>query len=350
MNRKLIMLILPFLCLQSYGQDIAVASDSVSVADTTQQPVISADPTDYAALYEQEYRKFRQLEDSLEVIMIVKDNMQTENDSLQSAIKDKNAHLALKKQKLSKSTKELENSGVIGLRNKRDQLMSEVDSLNSDIDRLSHDLQMINEEIASLRTQRKELNSIKDEKSGQILDKYSSYLEQPLSVINISSLNEIIKECMGFTVDPKIKAFADRTEKRIGNKRIYDRAVKVVSSKFSRPDVQNSLKEISSIVEINADQQAEVDLVTRQLELFEEGVSVFKEFIQRLNAKRERVSRYSSSDFMDDLPYIMQNLQDRVEQSIMPVPYLKHEYTKYMDLIEKDPMQHPEIEQEILSL
>lgn len=349
MTRKLILLILPFLCLQSYAQDIEVTSDSVSVADTT-QPVISADTTDYAALYEQEYRKFRQLEDSLEVIMTVKDNMQTENNTLQEAIKAKNAQLALKKQQLSKSTKELENSGVIGLQAKRVQLLSEIDSLNSDIDRLSHDLKSINDEIASLRTQRRELDSIKDEKSGQILDKYSSYLEQPLSAINVASLNEIIKECIGFTVDPKIKEFTVRTEKQLHNKRIYDTAVKVASSKFSKSDVQNSLKEISSVVEINAEQQAEVDIVTKQLELFEEGVSVFKEFIQKLNAKRERVSRYSASDFMDDLPYIMMGLEDRVEQYVIPVPYLKQEYTRYMDIIEKDPMQHPVIEQEILSL
>ena len=69
------------------------------------------------------------------------------------------------------------------------------------------------------------------------------------------------------------------------------------------------------------------------------------------NTKIQYLSNiHSPSDFKDDLPYIVSGLEDKIDNYIMNVPYLSQEYQKYMETIKSNPMEHPMIEQEMLSL
>lgn len=350
MNRILSFIFIS-LSFQSYAQDIIVSTDSLNrdnVAHKEQVPINSEDTTDYVTLYKQEYEIFLKLDDELKGLKTIRKRIQDENKILQESLNSKRSLLNDKEQTLSRNKTHFESTGVEELQKKQTQLLQDIADANSEITNIKAELDVISKEVGQLKDQRNDLVSIKEDKSRQILEKYGPYLEQPFSTITSEVLSDIKKECSGYTVDQQINAFSVRTDKMIQYKRIYDRAKEICSSKFNKFDVHNSLKAISSINDINNLQAEEINILKSQLEKFEEGVIVFKEFIERLNSKRSGMTRYSSSDFADDYPFIVQDLEDRIEQYITSVPYLNQEYLKYMEAIESNPMQHPAIEKEIL--
>lgn len=351
MNRILSLFFLSILSFQSYAQDIIESVDSLSRGNVThkeQATINSVDTTDYATLYKQEYEAFLKLDDELKVLKAIRKRIQDENNDLQESLNSKRSLLKDKEQTLLRNKTHFESSGVEKLQKKQKQLLQDITDATSEITNITAELDVISKEVDQLKDQRNDLVSIKEDKSRQILEKYGPYLDQPFSTITSEVLSDIKKECSGYTVDQQINAFSVRTDKMIKYKRIYDRAKEICSSKFNKFNVHNSLKAISSINGINNLQAEEINILKSQLEKFEEGVIVFKEFIERLNSKRSGMTRYSSSDFADDYPFIVQGLADRIEQYIIPVPYLNQEYTKYMEAIRTNPMQHPAIEKEIL--
>ena len=84
---------------------------------------------------------------------------------------------------------------------------------------------------------------------------------------------------------------------------------------------------------------------------FEPGMTIFKEFIQKLNKNREGVTSYSKADLNDDLRRIItkNNIKGRIDSEITQVPYLNKAYNDYLKAIKANPMSHPAIEAEILS-
>ena len=334
--------------LHAYGQELTETVDSL--VNNSSSLLEVRDTTDYASLYEQEYRRFLQLEDSLKFIKIVKKNLQSANSSLQNGINEKREQLNLKKEQLSRKEASQASSGILELESQRKNLSSSIDGLNSEITRLNKEISIIVGEISNLQHQKKELDSIRDGISSEILGKHESYITLPFSEISEDQLRQIKKECSGYTVDKKINAFVARVDNVLKYKGLYEKAKSVSMSKFNKLNVQNSISALSSMTNISERQEQEVSQVKKQLELFEEGTHIFKEFIVRLNAKREGLSRYSPSDFKDDLPYIVSGLEDKIDNYIMNVPYLSQEYQKYMDTIKSNPMEHPMIEQEMLSL
>ena len=346
--KRCFLFILSLISLQLYGQELTETVDSLVNSNVAINEV--GDTTDYASLYEQEYRKSLQLEDSLKYIKIVKKNLQSANNNLQISIKEKNEQLNLKKDQLSRKETTQASSGILDLQSQKKNLSSSIEDLNAEITRLNKEISLIVGEISNLQNQKKELDSIKDGISSEILGKHESYLDLPFSEISEDQLRQIKKECSGYTVDKKINAFVFSVDNVLKYKGLYEKAKSVSMSKFNKLNVQNSISALSSMTNISERQEQEVSQVKKQLELFEEGTHIFKEFIVRLNAKREGLSRYSPSDFKDDLPYIVSGLEDKIDNYIMNVPYLSQEYQKYMETIKSNPMEHPLIEQEMLSL
>ena len=346
--KRCILFILSLISLQSYGQEFTEVVDSLVNSRTTIDEV--RDTTDYASLYEQEYRKSLQLQDSLKFIKIVKKNLQSANSSLQSGINEKREQLNLKKEQLSRKEAAQVSSGILDLELQKKNLSSSIEGLNIEIARLNKEISLIVAEISNLQNQKKELDLIRDGISSEILGKHESYITLPFSEISEDQLRQIKKECSGYTVDKKINAFVARVDNVLKYKGLYEKAKSVSMSKYNKLYVQNSISALSAMTDISERQEQEVSQVKKQLELFEEGTRVFKEFIVRLNAKRDGLSRYSPSDFKDDLPYIVSGLEDKIDNYIMNVPYLSQEYQKYMETIKSNPMEHPMIEQEMLSL
>lgn len=334
--------------LHAYGQKLTETVDSL--VNSSSSLLVVRDTTDYASLYEQEYRKFLQLEDSLKFIKIVKKNLQSANSSLQNGINEKREQFNLKKEQLSRKEASQASSRILELESQRKNLSSSIDGLNSEITRLNKEISIIVGEISNLQHQKKELDSIKDGISNDILDKHESYLDLPFSEMSEDQLRQIKKECSGYTVDKKINAFIVKIDMMLKYKGLYEKAKAVSISKFNKLNVESSISALSAMTDISEGQEHEVGQVKKQLELFEEGTRVFKEFIVRLNAKRDGLSRYSPSDFMDDLPYILSGLEENIDNYIMNVPYLNQEYQKYMEMMKANPMEHPVIEQEMLGL
>lgn len=346
--KRFILFILSLISLHAYGQKLTETVDSL--VNSSSSLLVVRDTTDYASLYEQEYRKFLQLEDSLKFIKIVKKNLQSANSSLQNGINEKREQFNLKKEQLSRKEASQASSRILELESQRKNLSSSIDGLNSEITRLNKEISIIVGEISNLQHQKKELDSIKDGISNDILDKHESYLDLPFSEMSEDQLRQIKKECSGYTVDKKINAFIVKIDMMLKYKGLYEKAKAVSISKFNKLNVESSISALSAMTDISEGQEHEVGQVKKQLELFEEGTRVFKEFIVRLNAKRDGLSRYSPSDFMDDLPYILSGLEENIDNYIMNVPYLNQEYQKYMEMMKANPMEHPVIEQEMLGL
>lgn len=346
--KRCILFILSLISFHAYGQELTETADSLVNSSSSLLKV--RDTTDYVSLYEQEYRRFLQLEDSLKYIKIVKKNLQSANSSLQKGIIEKKEQLNLKKEQLSRKTASQASSGILELESQKKNLSSSIDGLNSEITRLNKEISIIVSEISNLQHQKKELDSIKDGISNEILDKHESYLDLPFSEMSEDQLRQIKKECSGYTVDKKINAFVVKIDKMLKYKGLYENAKAVSISNFNKLNVQSSISALTAMTDISECQEHEVGQVKKQLELFEEGMRVFKEFIVRLNAKRDGLSRYSPSDFKDDLPYILSGLEEKIDNYIMNVPFLNQEYQKYMEMMKANPMEHPVIEQEMLGL
>lgn len=346
--KRCILFILSLISLQAYGQELTETVDSL--VSSSSYTLEIRDTADYALLYEHEYRRFMQLEDDLKFIKVANKNLQSANSSLQRDINKKQEQLNVKIEQLSRKEAAQDSSGILELESKKKNLSSSIDSLNSEIMNLNKKISLVVREISNLQRQKNELDLIKDSISNVILDKYKSYLDLPFSEISEDQLRLIIKECSGYTVDKKINAFVVKIDKTLENKALYEKAKAVSMSKFNKLNVQSSISVLSDMTDISERQEYEVSQVKKQLELFEAGTYVFKEFIIRINAKRDGLSRYAPSDFKDDLPYIISGLEDKIDNYIMNVPYLSQEYQKYMETMKSNPMEHPMIEQEMLGL
>lgn len=329
------MLLFPFICLQAYASNF-VGADSVKV--------------DVADEYVKEYETVLVLRDSLKFLDDLEQDVAAENNRLQKSAQEYSTLLKQRKQQLAKVEASILSSGLEDILERQAVLQSKINEAEYERSRLLQEISLLNQEIGQLQGHKDDLDQIKDEKSQQLLEKYGAYLELPFSSMSIDGLQEILRECSGYVLDPRIEALVKRTDVILNCKRIYDHGNLLCLSSFSKGEVQEALADLSDISGVNAEQNAEIEKLMTQLGKFEEGVLLFAEFIKRLNEIRDPTTRYSPSDFKDDLPYILEGIEEKIEQTIRVVPYLDREFTKYMEILKTDPMQRPAIEQEMLGL
>ena len=335
MNRKLIILLFPFICLQAYASDF-VRPDSVKV--------------DVSDAYKREYEAVLILQDSLKFLDGRMRDIAAENERLQRSLVEYTDLMRQRQQQLSKVESLVLKSGLEETMKRQDELRSKISDVESEVDGLMQEINLLDQEIELMQRRKAELESIKSDKSQQLLDKYGTYLDLPFASMSVDGLQEMLTECSGYILDERIKTLVDRADMMLAYKRIYDYAADLCSSSFKKTEVEKALADLSDISGINAEQNAEVERLKNQLANFEEGVLTFAEFIKRLNKCRDSVSIYSARDFDDDLYYILEGIEEKIEQTIRIVPYLDREFTKYMEILKTDPMQRPAIEQEMLGL
>jgi chromosome segregation ATPase len=329
------MLLFPFICLQAYASHF-VGADSVKV--------------NVADDYVKEYETVLVLRDSLKFLDDLKQTVTAENIRLQESSQEYSRLLKKRQQLLAKVESSILSSGLEEIMKRQAELQSKISEAEYEKKRLMQEINLLDQEIGQLQGHKDGLDLIKDEKSQQLIDKYGSYLDLPFSSMSIDGLQEILRECSGYVLDPRIEALAKRTDVILKYKRIYDRGNVLCSSSFNKEEVQKALEDLSNISGVNAEQNAEVEKLKTQLGKFEEGGLLFAEFINRLNEIRDSTTRYSPSDFNDDLSYILEGIEEKIKQTIRIVPYLDREFTKYMEILKTDPMQRPAIEQEMLGL
>ena len=310
--------------------------------------------TDYEALYKKEFARQDSLNDVLQDLKNRKKELVaitgTDNSKLTKKSDAKIKELDSKKAEQTKLLSSPNYKKLQELLDQQKQLESQIVVLSTDTTNLVTQVSSLEAQIGKLNGNVAELETIKNNVSKQLLDESKGTLEKPFSQLSVEELTAIKTKCSKYSTDQKINALIAKTDDVLKNKRTYDDAIRIANSKFNKGKLISILDRLTRLRNLNAIQQNEINQVRGVLSHFEPGMTVFKEFIQKLNKNREGVTSYSKDDLNDDLRRIMSknNIKGRIDSEISQVPYLNKAYKAYIKAIKANPMNHSAIEAEIL--
>ena len=310
--------------------------------------------TDYEALYKKEFARQDSLNDVLQDLKNRKKELVaitgTDNSKLTKKSDAKIKELDSKKAEQTKLLSSPNYKKLQELLDQQKQLESQIVVLSTDTTNLVTQVSSLEAQIGKLNGNVAELETIKNNVSKQLLDESKGTLEKPFSQLSVEELTAIKTKCSKYSTDQKINALIAKTDDVLKNKRTYDDAIRIANSKFNKGKLISILDRLTRLRNLNAIQQNEINQVRGVLSHFEPGMTVFKEFIQKLNKNREGVTSYSKDDLNDDLRRIMSknNIKGRIDTEITQVPYLNKAYKAYIKAIKANPMNHSAIEAEIL--
>lgn len=310
--------------------------------------------TDYEALYKKELARQDSLNDVLQDLKNRKKELVaitgTDNSKLTKKSDAKIKELDSKKAEQTKLLSSPNYKKLQELLDQQKQLESQIVVLSTDTTNLVTQVSSLEAQIGKLNGNVAELETIKNNVSKQLLDESKGTLEKPFSQLSVEELTAIKTKCSKYSTDQKINALIAKTDDVLKNKRTYDDAIRIANSKFNKGKLISILDRLTRLRNLNAIQQNEINQVRGVLSHFEPGMTVFKEFIQKLNKNREGVTSYSKDDLNDDLRRIMSknNIKGRIDSEITQVPYLNKAYKAYIKAIKANPMNHSAIEAEIL--
>ena len=310
--------------------------------------------TDYEALYKKEFARQDSLNDVLQDLKNRKKELVaitgTDNSKLTKKSDAKIKELDSKKAEQTKLLSSPNYKKLQELLDQQKQLESQIVVLSTDTTNLVTQVSSLEAQIGKLNGNVAELETIKNNVSKQLLDESKGTLEKPFSQLSVEELTAIKTKCSIYSTDQKINALIAKTDDVLKNKRTYDDAIRIANSKFNKGKLISILDRLTRLRNLNAIQQNEINQVRGVLSHFEPGMTVFKEFIQKLNKNREGVTSYSKDDLNDDLRRIMSknNIKGRIDSEITQVPYLNKAYKAYIKAIKANPMNHSAIEAEIL--
>ena len=310
--------------------------------------------TDYEALYKKELARQDSLNDVLQDLKNRKKELVaitgTDSSKLTKKSDAKIKELDSKKAEQTKLLSSPNYKKLQELLDQQKQLESQIVVLSTDTTNLVTQVSSLEAQIGKLNGNVAELETIKNNVSKQLLDESKGTLEKPFSQLSVEELTAIKTKCSKYSTDQKINALIAKTDDVLKNKRTYDDAIRIANSKFNKGKLISILDRLTRLRNLNAIQQNEINQVRGVLLHFEPGMTVFKEFIQKLNKNREGVTSYSKDDLNDDLRRIMSknNIKGRIDSEITQVPYLNKAYKAYIKAIKANPMNHSAIEAEIL--
>ena len=310
--------------------------------------------TDYEALYKKELARQDSLNDVLQDLKNRKKELVaitgTDNSKLTKKSDAKIKELDSKKAEQTKLLSSPNYKKLQELLDQQKQLESQIVVLSTDTTNLVTQVSSLEAQIGKLNGNVAELETIKNNVSKQLLDESKGTLEKPFSQLSVEELTAIKTKCSKYSTDQKINALIAKTDDVLKNKRTYDDAIRIANSKFNKGELISILNRLTRLSNVNAVQRDEISHVRGVLSHFEPGMTVFKEFIQKLNKNREGVTSYSKDDLNDDLRRIMSknNIKGRIDSEITQVTYLNKAYKAYIKAIKANPMNHSAIEAEIL--
>ena len=274
-----------------------------------------------------------------------------DGNRLETAVRKKMSVLDSRKKKLEELKLKMDRSELHELFARIRKLEERIDSIEADTLRLTDSIVSADNALADTEADEAALNEFKENLSRHILKEYAACLELPFSKMSVDELAGIVSRCRSLSADKNIDELLSRTRTLMKYKKIYDKAVSAVNSKYDKVAVEKSESELKTIVAVNASQEKEVRVLMQQLGIFEAGIDAFRDFINELNKRREGTDSYSLSDFNDDLPNILErdSIGVRIERHLRPVPYLGQAYDEYLRVLGENPMSHPDIEREMLN-
>lgn len=309
-----------------------------------------ANNENYVSLLEQQLKESDELEtykqelkDSVNLLAKAYKKLKKEHESLLKETKKKDNQ---KKKIEDKSPKH----SYQDLFEKKKRLLSSIATIKKQLDRKREDLEALDKQMKKLEEDKAQLDKVSNEVSTHLITEYGNYVESSFSQLSIEKLEKIKAECAPYTIDQKINSFVVKIEVTIQNKKLYDRIKEVLHSPYKESDINNVLNQLAKVTNCSLAQKNDFLEQKNQLACFEDGVGAFKEFINNLNRCREGVS-YTLSFYRDDKEQIMPiELENRINNKLLKVPYLKNKYDMFMKEFEENPNVHSLIEEEILEL
>ena len=216
---------------------------------------------------------------------------------------------------------------------------------------LSRDVQGKDEELKQGLDKLNQILTNQEQLANAIIVKHEQYVNQSFLDMTIKELSQIKSECSSFSSAKNMGTFLSHLDAIIFAKQVFDDITNAISSPYNEGRINEVRKNILHVQNLNVLQQEDITTKESQLNNYKEGVRTFQIFISELDKKRKNVDYYSALDFQDDLPFILTtNLSQNVEQYIQSIPYLDNAFKLYMAAVKENPMRHPDIEQEILSI
>ena len=248
--------------------------------------------TDYEALYKKEFARQDSLNDVLQDLKNRKKELVaitgTDNSKLTKKSDAKIKELDSKKAEQTKLLSSPNYKKLQELLDQQKQLESQIVVLSTDTTNLVTQVSSLEAQIGKLNGNVAELETIKNNVSKQLLDESKGTLEKPFSQLSVEELTAIKTKCSKYSTDQKINALIAKTDDVLKNKRTYDDAIRIANSKFNKGKLISILDRLTRLRNLNAIQQNEINQVRGVLSHFEPGMTIFKEFIQKLNKNRRR--------------------------------------------------------------
>ena len=237
------------------------------------------------------------------------------------------------------------------LNDEYNSLSSKAAAQKTELGALSKETKRLTDETEKLNADIKELEAIRDSVVKVTISSKEQLFTKPFS--ELKSLNDDIKECEKYSDAKEIRNFLTRLYTLRKDKAVYDKGVKMLTSKFDSVKIRQAKLEIEQCkTRANEKQKAEFDKLLKDFDTFEEGVNAFYEFIMILNARRGQSSYFTTPDFehfFNGMKERRPEWKDRYDRCIMTNSYLQKGFNKFVEQVRKSPQSHPEIEKEILS-
>lgn len=301
--------------------------------------------TDVAALNEENARLLEELQTLMTKKKALSDNIKVQEGELKTLTSD----IKKEEKTLAKNQGKTDNSKVQELQQQKTALQTSIDDYVQKIQEKEASIYQLDKRLDALKNRMKSLETIRDDVGKDFIEKHRDYIEQAFSTMKSEQLTAIKTDCDKYASDKNVKDFAKQVDKVIGWKQSYDKAVKVVSQRYIRTDVEQALNALPTMG-LNSVQAEEINTVRTELQNYEKGISTFQEFIKAVNAKQGII--FSRNDLDDELGIIFgkNNLKQRIMTTVETVPYLKDKYNEYLKAIRSNPGKPTKVEEEILGI
>lgn len=292
-------------------------------------------------LLEQTIQKNLSLEESVRSLNL---QIKKRNDtikSLEKDIQDANKQLKKQQQQIEKIQLAKYQEKEAELTKRQQELQAELERLKNENAGLEAEIDGFSQLLGEKSQKLKELEDIKQDVAEDFVTENESYLDTPLSKLDIDKLRQLQQKCEAYKGNRKVEAFSKKLEATIALKRAYDAANEVIYQPFDKDAINNAQRSLGKMNHLSESQMKEVENLRQQLHGFKAGLIAFNEFISRFQRKRKAIT--SAQDVNFEVSQIRNKTVDgqtmdwHIENEIYPVPYLKKMFDQYIKLIRSNP-------------
>lgn len=203
-----------------------------------------------------------------------------------------------------------------------------------------------------LKQKQEELDKLQDFKRiwiAQLLNEKKSVLNKHFSEISQQELNTMLEQTEKVKDEKDIPQLISQIKVTQTNLNIYNAAKRAVNQPYSSDSVQHALQAIGKIAlnKFPQAQQEDIQLLTRQLNTYQDAVKKFKAIISYFN-KQLKVQREmkDAKKCHERLAELYNDIAD-YEKSINLIPYLNRLLSQYRTDLKHNPLEQSAAEIEI---